>query len=254
MLTRRAILSGTIAACCCPTLGAARSVSEIAGCWLLPGETSLLGLGEKDFGALPNSDDMTNTSGDKNLDRALGRALARISSAFKVNPSFAFFADDNSPNAYASPDTNTAGTHGSVVFGRTLFQDQFRRYNDQGVSVLAIAAHEFGHICQFQQNLSGALQGSERTVRRIELHADYLSGWYLGLLKKRNSSISLWSSGDTFHRIGDSNFTNKQHHGTPEERVAASKAGFDLANGGEENVQGAIMRGKDYILSLPPQQ
>lgn len=253
MITRRAVLSGTIGICCCASSGFARSVSEISGCWLLPGETSLLGLGDKDFGALPSSEDMTNTSGDKDLDRALGRALTRISGAFKVNPSFAFFKDDNAPNAYASPDTNTAGTRGSVVFGRTLFQDQFRRYKDEGVSVLAIAAHEFGHICQFQQNLSSTLQGTERTVRRIELHADYLSGWYLGLLKKRNSSISLWSSGDTFHRIGDSNFTNELHHGTPEQRVAASRAGFDLANSGEENVQGAIMRGKDYILGLPPE-
>lgn len=250
MITRRAVVAGMAMTCCCHNRGFAKTQKDIEGCWLLPGETSLLGLSDKDFGALPDSDELTNTSGDKNLDRALGRALTRIAASFKVNPSFAFFKDGNAPNAYASPDTNTAGTNGSVVFGQSLFQDQFSRYSDSGISVLAIIAHEFGHICQFQQNLSAVLRGSDRTVRRIELHADYLSGWYLGVLKKHNPSVSLWSSGDTFHRIGDTNFNNPQHHGTPEERVTASKTGFDLATGGEENVQAAISRGKDYILNL----
>ncbi|QDP23205.1 hypothetical protein [Bradyrhizobium cosmicum] len=210
----------------------------------------MVGVQDKDFGALPNSDDLTDSSGDPELDKALGKALVRMAKTFQVNPSFAFFADGQRPNAYASPDSTVAGTAGSVIFGKSLFQDQFKRYSDGGLSVVAIIAHEFGHICQFNLGLQKELRGSEKTVRRIELHADYMSGWYLGLLKRNNPSVSLWACGDTFNRIGDTKFNEEQHHGTPKERVAAAEMGFAFGQNGSTDVKSAIEQGKSYILTI----
>jgi hypothetical protein len=217
------------------------------GCLLMNSDPAVLGVEKGKFGALGNA--LEDSSGDSNLDKSLGRALARAAGKFGVAPSFAFYRDGSKPNAYASSMTMTSGTWGSVVFGRSLFQDQLNRYKDGGVSVLAIVAHEFGHILQYRNKMLEDLQASEPTVRRIELHADYLSGWYLGLRKKEDPSISLWGSGDTFKRIGDYEYTNPNHHGTPEQRVAASEAGFKLSKSGA-TISGALQEGRTYVRNL----
>lgn len=196
----------------------------------MPGDLPKLGLTTQDFSALSSASISSNSTGVPEMDRALGRALVRIAKAFDVNPSFAFLDDEQAPNAYASAETSLPGTWGTVVFGRRLFREQMARYKDNGMSVLAIVAHEFGHIVQFSRNLSGDLRGREPTVRKIELHADFLSGWYLGTRKKVDKSITLWASGDTFNRIGDYQYNAPQHHGTPAQRVAAAEAGFSLGS------------------------
>ena len=255
--TRRIFARNALLTCACGAINvvasdysvSARAVNDIQGCILRAGDTRILGLTDDDFGAL-SGDRLANTTGNPSLDRALGRALVRMSQTFRVNPSFAFFADEGAPNAYATPETMLPNTWGALVFGRSLFADQFQRYQDKGVSIVAITAHEFAHICQYRRNMMSTLRGSDRTVRRVELHADFLSGWYLGLRKKQDPSISLWSSGDTFHRIGDTEYNNVQHHGTPQERVEASQHGFELGGQGDGDVELAIEQGASYVLSL----
>jgi hypothetical protein len=248
-ISRRAVLAGAVACVCCRQ-STARTFDNIEGCWLLPGERSVVGVQDQDFGALPDSDALSDSSGDPELDKALGKALVRMAKTFQVKPSFAFFADGPRKNAYASPESTVPGTVGSVIFGRSLFQDQFKRYKDDGLSVVAIIAHEFGHICQFNLGIQKELRGAEKTVRRIELHADYLSGWYLGILKRNNPAVSLWACGDTFNRIGDMKFNEEQHHGTPKERVAAAEMGFAFGQSGSTDVNDAIQKGKSYVLTI----
>lgn len=75
-----------------------------------------------------------------------------------------------------------------------------------------------------------------------------LSGWYLGTRKRSDSSISLWSSGDTFNRIGDNNYTNRNHHGTPEERVAAAENGFRLGYDERRALSYALEASTEYVM------
>jgi hypothetical protein len=232
-----------------PAVAQQRRVKDIEGCMLLPGDLVALGLNTADFGALPD-DRLIHSSGNPQLDKALGRAMARAARRFNVRPGFAFFQDQNAPNAFATSETKVNGTQGTVVFGKRLFTEQFSRYNDRGMSVIAIVAHEFGHILQYNRNLMGDLRGGEQTVRKIELHADYLAGWYLGLRKKEDSSISLWASGDTFRRIGDYAFNNPNHHGTPTQRVAASEGGFALGFHKGADVDGAVDEGRRHIHAM----
>lgn len=223
------------------------SAPSAQGCLLIGDVGTNLGLSARDFSGLSINDGLENSSGDLILDKALGKALAKVAKKFEVAPAFSFFRDERMPNAYASPDTNTSGTWGTVAFGRKMFQEQFQRYEDSGISIIAIIAHEFGHIQQFKRKISEKLRRGEPTVRRIELHADYLAGWYLGSLKKSNSKISLWASGDTFKRIGDYEFNNPQHHGTPEQRIAASEAGFHLGIEGNADIAAAVVAGMNYL-------
>lgn len=70
------------------------------------------------------------------------------------------------------------------MFGQTMFHDLLDRYTDQGMAVLAVCAHEFGHIAQFRAGVRDRLLRGQRTVKRMELHADLLSGYFLGYRKR----------------------------------------------------------------------
>jgi hypothetical protein len=62
------------------------------------------------------------------------------------------------------------------------------------------------------------------------LQADFLAGWYLGNRSRSNgyqlTEQDLESALRSFYESGDYEFTNAQHHGTPEQRVAAVSAGY----------------------------
>src|SRR5690606_8445367 len=122
------------------------------GCVLQPGDIAIFG-SHTSFHAI--TDRLISTTGDKDFDRALGRALVRLSALFGERPGFGFVDDSGAPNAYASRETKVSGTWGTVLFGQTLFHELLNRHDDRGIAVLAVAAHEFGHIAQFR---SGADQ------------------------------------------------------------------------------------------------
>lgn len=223
------------------------------GCFLIGTIKDSLGIDNEQFSAAGNSSDpagLDASTGDAEADKLLGRALARMAQRFGVAPAFSFYREKDKPNAYATKETTTSGTWGSVVFGRKLFEEQFARYKDGGISVVAIMAHEFGHIVQYRNDLERQLLRGEPTVRRMELHADYLAGWYLGLMKQSNSNVSLWASGDTFKRIGDFAYNDPGHHGTPEQRVAATEAGFEIGRRGAVSNADAVDSGLIYMRKV----
>lgn len=173
--------------------------------------------------------DMSLGTGSKERDQMLGRALVRMSRAFGVRPTFGFYDDSGDPNAYASEEVenDVPGTWGKVRFGRQLHAELIQKYGDDRIAVLSILAHEFAHVAQYQRGAMSALAG--RTVKRAELHADMLSGYYLGLRKIANDSIKLRSAGMALYSIGDFAYNDPQHHGAPQERIEASEHGFALA-------------------------
>ena len=83
----------------------------------------------------------------------------------------------------------------------------------------AIVAHEFGHAMQRRKRCS-------LTGKWLEMHADYMGGYYVGY---RHHSLSARSAKQAYVSLaekGDYNFNNIGHHGTPEERASAFEAGF----------------------------
>ena len=201
---------------------------------------------ERDFIGSGMQADISETTGDASLDKALGRALVRISQEFGETPGFGFIDDGVNGNAFASPEIVVPGTWGTVMFGRTLFRDLMDRYSD-GIAVIAVAAHEFGHIAQFRSGIDSQLLVGQQNVRRVELHADFISGYFLGRRKADNPNLRLWSAGETLYRIGDYAFNDRNHHGTPDERTTAAEAGFAYAND-HSNFGQAFRYGAEYIL------
>jgi hypothetical protein len=130
-----------------------------------------------------------------------------------------FYLVDEQPNAYATPEiANPLGPDGTILFGQNMLSQQLGK-DPTGASVVAIMAHEFGHLAQFKQ-------GFREPGKRPELHADFMAGWYLSV-RGRYTWVNLMPTLKLFFELGDYQFNSPSHHGTPQERLAAAQAGFN---------------------------
>ena len=241
-----ALLGGSAALLVAPKAHSV-GLSTAKGC--LIESTHLKALGKRGVAFFQPGERLITTTGDHTLDRSLGRALVRLSEMFSERPGFGFIDDSGAPNAYATDQTQVPGTWGTVCFGQALFKDLMDRYQDRGLAVMAVAAHEFGHIAQFRSGVDAQLLKYQPTVKRVELHADFLSGYFLGVRKRQRPSISVWAAGHTLYRIGDYEFHNPNHHGTPDQRVTAAETGFKVAYDDRAEFGSAFSWGIEYILT-----
>jgi hypothetical protein len=119
------------------------------------------------------------------------------------------------------------------------------------VAPKAIYAHEFSHHIQFQhgyntEDIPGSANpdAAERN-RYNELMADAMAGYYLthkrgaGFHRRRVEEFL-----QVFFQIGDCAFNTPTHHGTPNQRMAAARFGFGVAD--EAQKQGHILSSQDF--------
>jgi hypothetical protein len=170
------------------------------------------------------------------------RALQRACwSRLGIRSDFAFFDDQASPSAFATPAQvlRYHNRDGCVLFGATFF-DRWRdhRTDNLGAPITLIMAHEQAHIRQFKSGLD--LSGTTR-----ELHADYLSGWaFAQIAVGKDVSLKL---DEGLRPIRQSHrATSEATHGNPVLREAAVRAGFDQA-GRSPLVDEAVRTGLDYL-------
>ncbi|HEU4698770.1 MAG TPA: hypothetical protein VFS40_06285 [Gemmatimonadales bacterium] len=112
------------------------------------------------------------------------------------------------------------------------------------VAPQAIYAHEFAHHIQFENGYFDdpyATTGSAaEQTRYTELMSDAMSAYYLthargaAMNQKRVEQFL-----EVFYEIGDCAFSDPGHHGTPNQRMAAARFGFQLA--AEAQKQGHIL-------------
>jgi hypothetical protein len=107
------------------------------------------------------------------------------------------------------------------------------------VAAQAIFAHEFAHHVQFEKGYAIDAPAPEAT-RFGELSADAMAAYYLthsrGATMNRKRVEQFL---EVFYQIGDCGFTSGGHHGTPNQRLAAARFGFMLAD--EAQKQGHVM-------------
>jgi hypothetical protein len=163
---------------------------------------------------------------------------------YGVSPAGVFYDDSASPNAFATPEAIAQSKpDGTVVYGVNLLSRQLSM-EPSGTTVIAIMAHEFGHVVQFR------LGGITGPGKAVELHADYIAGWYLAL-RGQVAETNLASVLQTFYAIGDYAFNDPGHHGTPDERLAAATAGFSSYGQSAFDLYTAYQEGLGYVASLP---
>jgi len=147
-------------------------------------------------------------------------------------------------NAFASPE-NTAieGTEGTVGFGWDLFQREFYEFDSSGVTIMAIVAHEFGHVLQSKRGYPGRIRVGHPL--ESEINADFLSGYFMGTRKRRNPAIRFAPTGLLVERIAG--YGPERTHGTPTERLDAAEAGFRIGYVENKGLDEAVQAGLEYI-------
>jgi hypothetical protein len=251
MIDRRLLLQGTLSTVAAVAAVHARPILRHAGrpadgCCLCAGVA-----GERFRGliqAVPGRLDIIRSSGDAETDKFLGAGLARLATTFKVSPGFAFFEDGDTPNAFATADDILKEGAGTVLMGKRLFARHMADDKDGGMSIMAICAHEFAHIHQMATGLEARLKVLDSTAKPVELHADFLAGYFLALRKRDHAELDLSAIGRVFYDVGDNAFKSRRHHGTSEERVTAITAGFAFGKTGAPTIEAASKAGLLYLI------
>jgi hypothetical protein len=187
-------------------------------------------------------------SGDPTFDRALAVTLQKISDTFSVLPGFGF-SERWGRNAFSFRSTPLSRDDGTVIFGNTLYREIMTRREHPEVGIVAICAHEFGHIAQYKHGIDNVLIVNQR-VKRLELHADFMAGYFAAVRKLEMPEFPAAIFAITAFGSGDNDFGAPQHHGTSTERGGAVVAGFQ-AGLAQENFTTALQTGVRYVQQIP---
>ena len=256
-ITRRTMLAGMAGAFMPPLMAAsaakpAARVRHSYGCCLINNEIDMyLEANEPLITYFSGNEPIIKRSGDPHLDFAIAQSLFRIGKVFGVVPGFGYFDDYDGRNAYATEVVRLNSADGTVVFGLRLLQELIGRtdIDSPEVGIAAVCAHEFGHIYQYRTRLFQALNEGQDTIKLVELHADFLAGYFAGIRKSERSDFPAALFAITQRRYGDYNVGSRNHHGTPEERGNAVVAGFDAARRGLD-MRTAAQAGVRYVRSV----
>lgn len=135
-----------------------------------------------------------------------------------------------------------------IVIGDGIL-DAYEALGFGDVAAQAIYTHEFAHHIQFRNGYYSdplATTGSEaERTRYTELMADAIAGYYL--THKRGATMNrkrVEQFLEVFFQVGDCGFTSPGHHGTPNQRMAAARFGFDVADQAQK--QGHILASDQF--------
>jgi uncharacterized protein len=114
-------------------------------------------------------------------------------------------------------------SNNTIYIAKDQIQDAYK-YGDAAIAY--IVAHEYSHAIQEKSGIDGS-----NNVTRHELQADCLAGFYMGIIPNVDfDEQDIREIAAQAYAIGDKEFNNAQHHGTPRERQAAVLKGFEAAS------------------------
>lgn len=185
-----------------------------------------------------------NSTGNDELDNLLLVQKNELESFFGVNINL-FYGTElaQSGNAFFSPLCSSFNCNGQIVLGKYLMGELSNK-SDSYTRLVSVFAHEFAHAVQHKFGWSG-------NSKWRELHADYLAGYYIAMIKTVSESEVI-STFNEFSSLGNFDFNNPDFHGTPEERGCAFLEGFKYAYTGNTNVYSAYNSGKKYVTANNP--
>ncbi len=184
-------------------------------------------------------------SGNPALDRALAQTLGMLARTYEVLPAFAYYQDGASPNALATPRPLLERADGTVLFGLNMLQRLLGRPEHPDASVVAVCAHEFGHIVGYKTGLIQKLAPGNNPFR-AEQHADYLSGFFAGIRRRERPDYPSVIFAMTQRDFGGA---VRGSHGTGEERAAAVVEGFKAAYERRISASEGIQQGFQFAMS-----
>jgi hypothetical protein len=221
-----------------------------SSCCLTRNQFSSAGLASTDSAVYASGQEqMIPHSGNSSFDYALAQTLALISKAFGVLPSFSFYNDSGALNARAISPNSTADGDGHVIFGTNLLQRTLAA-DSSGVRVAAVCSHEFGHIVQYKYGISDRLQAGIKTHKPVELHADFLAGYFAAKRQGDMPSFHAEQFAVMMNFLGDYQFGDPDHHGTAKERSNSVIEGFEAFHTRHLSLSDAVEYGINYVRPL----
>jgi hypothetical protein len=189
-------------------------------------------------------------TGNREFDYAFAQTLSILTDTFGVLPGVTFFSGRAELGAFATRARCLGRADGSIFIGRARFHRTMGLLEHPDVALTAICAHEFAHVLQFKLNLNSSLSRNQRTVKRSELHADFLAGFFAGQRKRERAAYPAAVFAALAESIGDYEVDSPQHHGLPAERSEAIVRGFETSYNERKSISEAIEVGIKYVLAL----
>ncbi len=257
MTPRRDVLFGGLlvlafgggAACACHAQG--QQAPNTLGCWLAESDVERVYPQGTTTGQYRNGQEpLIGSSGNRDFDRALAQTLAKCADLFDVLPGFAFFDDRDGLNAYATNRVRMQRADGTVLMGQRMLARLLRQPEAPDACVAAVCAHEFGHILQYKLGMADRLRKGQPTVKRVELQADFLSGYFAGTRKRERQAFPAAVFAMTQFTFGDNMVNSPSHHGTADERAAAVVKGFEAAYRQKQSLGDAVNSSLRYVSTL----
>lgn len=215
-----------------PATEPSRSLGQSRGCSLSVDDVGFLKSGEME---------LLHSCGIRRMDVLMRQEADILCEFLRVNPGFYFLDDSASSNAYATDESMTRDTRGTVLFGVGLFRDEAMKNPLSGNALIGILAHEHAHILEYDSEFHAA------TVT-MELLADFMAGWFLGQKAVRGvPGLDIRVLAASLFEKGGYDFNNPNFHGTPEQRVQAMLVGFQHSLNGVADSGQAFRMGQRLI-------
>ena len=149
---------------------------------------------------------------DKGISNQIDKVIQYLISKYKTP--LKYYYKSNWNNACYDPNDN------HLYFGTKLLNDL---HTTGGISAIAfVVCHEYSNFCQnIFPNGNSLVNG---TVRIHELQADFLASYFFSDLVSHNiiefnEDQNMMGLVQAIYDLGDNNFTDESHHGTPVERT-----------------------------------
>jgi hypothetical protein len=250
-LRRRVVLGGLLtlieSSVRVPVCAAADRYGE-RGCWIpsaeVPGYFARAGRAEMfESGDEP----IEQHSGVAGLDQALAQSLAMLATLFNVLPAFAYYRDGvNRENAKATPKQLLQRADGTVLFGLEMLRKCLAMPQDGDAAVVAVCAHEFGHIVSFKNGDCDRLVTDSSQPFRSEQYADFLAGYFAGRRKLERPSFPAVAFATTQRSFAGGD------HGTADQRGEAVMQGFMAAYQQRMNIKEGTKAALTFSMARMP--
>ena len=145
-----------------------------------------------------------------------------------------------------------------IVIGDGLVKFVAGVGTDEKIAWTTILSHEWAHHVQFNngylEEYDLVFGNAPESTRAGELEADFMASYYM--THKRGATYNMKRIEQVlmnFFQIGDCGFLSSGHHGTPDQRMEASRLGSELAKGAQRN--GHILSQEEvhqaFLAALP---
>lgn len=220
--------------------------------------------------AKPFRGTLLNASDDRTFDKELTeRVLQPVCDDFEIRPGFGYYDEreaerkagvpiGEAEQALATAFQQVPDTKGTVVFGLAALRGFLARAHGE-YAILALCAHEFAHIKQYQLGMTlefNRRYGARRGLRLKELQADFVAGYFLARFLQRpreGADIKriLNGIGQQWFDMGSGTATQPGSHGTSDQRFKAIVGGYryQQANGNAD-IASSLEAGETFAVAL----